>query len=154
MARWRSPSGARRPSPRSSPRWTGRAVPPDFRGKVALVTGVARVGQIGHAVALGFAEAGAKLVIADVNAVGLATRAKEFAAQGFDVRASAGDLTAPEAARKAVAQAREQLGGLDVVANVAGGLVNYGSALELSPEQLGPGRGANLQSTLHGAHAA
>ena len=129
-------------------------MPPDFRGKVALVTGVARVGQIGHAVALGFAEAGAKLVIADVNAVGLATRAKEFAAQGFDVRASAGDLTAPEAARKAVAQAREQLGGLDVVVNVAGGLVNYGSALELTPEQLERELAINLKTTFYVSQAA
>jgi len=129
-------------------------VPPDFRGKVALVTGVARVGQIGHAVALGLAEAGAKLLIADVNAVGLATRAKEFAAQGFDVRASAGDLTTPEAARKAVAQAREQLGGLDVVVNVAGGLVNFGSALELNPEQLERELAVNLKTTFYVSQAA
>src|SRR5438128_49 len=46
-------------------------MPPDFRGKVALITGVGRVGQIGHAVARGFGRAGAQLVIADVNAAGL-----------------------------------------------------------------------------------
>src|SRR5438128_2896514 len=154
MARWGSPSGARRRSPTSSPPWTRRAVPPDFRGKVALVTGVARVGQIGHAVAFGFAAAGAKLVIADVNAVGLATRAKEFVTQGFDVRASAGDLTTPEAARKAVAVAREQLGGLDVVVNVAGGLVNFGSALELTPEQLERELAINVKTTFYVSQAA
>jgi len=38
---------------------------PDFRGKVALVTGVGRVGQIGHAIAQGLGRAGAKLVLAD-----------------------------------------------------------------------------------------
>src|SRR3989475_13234569 len=146
-ARWRSPSGARRPSPRSSPRWTGRAVPPDFRGKVALVTGVARVGQIGHAVALGFAAAGAKLVIADVNAVGLATRAKEFVSQGFDRRASAGDLPTPEAARQAVAVAREQLGGLDVVVNVAGGLGDFGSGLRLTPGPPRPEPALHVKTT-------
>jgi len=129
-------------------------VPPDFRGKVALVTGVARVGQIGHAVALGFAAAGAKLVIADVNAVGLATRAKEFVTQGFDVRASAGDLTTPEAARQAVAVAREQVGGLDVVVNVAGGLVNFGSALELTPEQLERELAINVKTTFYVSQAA
>src|SRR2546426_11966840 len=105
-------------------------MPPEFLGKVVLVTGVGRVGQSGHAVARGFGRAGAQLVIADVNATGLADRAKEFAAEGFAVHAEAGDLTTPDAARRAVAGARERFGGLDVVVNVAGGLVSYGPVLE------------------------
>jgi len=129
-------------------------VPPEFRGKVALVTGVGRVGQIGHAVARGFGRAGAKLVIADVNAPGLAERAKEFAAEGFDVRSVAGDLTTPEAARHAVAAAREQFGGLDVVVNVAGGLLHYGSALDLKPEQLDRELAVNISTTFYVSQAA
>ena len=58
-------------------------MPADLRGKVALITGVGRVGQIGHAVARGVGRAGAKLLLADVNAVGLADRVKEFAAEGI-----------------------------------------------------------------------
>ncbi len=57
-------------------------MPPEFRGKVVLVTGVGRVGQIGHAVARGFGRAGAQLAIADVNAASLVDRAKEFTAEG------------------------------------------------------------------------
>jgi len=129
-------------------------VPPEFRGKVALITGVGRVGQIGHAMARGFGRAGAKLVIADVNATGLAERAKEFAAEGFDVRSLAGDLTRPEAARRAVAAAREQFGGLDVVVNVAGGLLNYGSALDLQPEQLDRELAVNIMTTFYVSQAA
>src|SRR3989449_3202779 len=112
-------------------------MPPDFRGKVALVTGVGRVGQIGHAVARGFGRTGAQLVIADVNAAGLADRAKEFTAEGFAVHAVAGDLTAPDAARRAGAEARRRFGGLDVVVNVAGGVVDYGPGLRLQPAGLG-----------------
>src|SRR5258708_5219121 len=112
-------------------------MPPDLRGKVVLVTGVGRVGQIGHAVARGFGRAGAQLVIADVNAAGLADRAKEFTAEGFVVHAAAGDLTTPDAARRAVALARERFGGLDVVVNVAGGLVGYGPVLDLKPHPVG-----------------
>src|SRR2546423_13600594 len=96
-------------------------MPADFRGKVALVTGVGRVGQIGHAVARGLGRAGAKLVLADVNAVGLADRVKEFAGEGIAAKASAGDLTQPDAARVAAAAAQSHFGGLDVVGNVAGG---------------------------------
>jgi len=129
-------------------------VVPDFRGKVALITGVGRVGQIGHAVARGFGQAGAKLVIADVNAAGLADRTREFAAEGFDVRPSAGDLTTPEAARQAVAIATAQFGGLDVVVNVAGGLLNYGSALELTPDKLDRELAVNVKTTFYVSQAA
>lgn len=127
---------------------------PDFRGKIALITGVGRVGQIGHAVARGFGQAGAKLVIADLNAAGLADRTKEFTAQKFDVRASAGDLTTPEAARQAVATAIAEFGGLDVVVNVAGGLLNYGSALALTPEKLDREFAVNVKTTFYVSQAA
>ena len=127
---------------------------PDFRGKIALITGVGRVGQIGHAVARGFGQAGAKLVIADLNAAALADRTKEFAAQGFDVRGSAGDLTTPEAARQAVATATAQFGGLDVVVNVAGGLLNYGSALALTPEKFERELAVNVRTTFYVSQAA
>ncbi len=96
-------------------------MPADLRGKVALVTGVGRVGQIGHAVARGMGRAGAKLLLADVNAVGLADRVKEFAAEGITAKVSAGDLTQPDAARAAAAAAQTQYGGLDILVNVAGG---------------------------------
>src|SRR5437763_2257908 len=111
-------------------------MPADFRGKVALVTGVGRVGQIGHAVARGLGRAGAKLVLADVNAVGLADRVKEFAGEGIAAKASAGDLTQPEAARVAAAAAQSHFGGLDVVVNVAGGFFSYGPFTEVKPEIL------------------
>ena len=127
---------------------------PDLHGKVALITGVGRVGQIGHAVAKGFAEAGAKLVLADVNAVGLADRVREFKAAGRRVASSAGDLTTPAAARAAVAVARQEFGGLDVVVNVAGGLVNYGSALDLTPEQLEKELAVNVKTAFYVSQAA
>src|SRR5438552_19148434 len=127
-----SPSHSAAPLP-----WTRSSrMPPDFRGKVALITGVGRVGQIGHAVARGFGRAGAQLVIADVNAAGLADRAKEFTGEGLPVHAAAGDLTTPDAYRRAEAVARERFGGLDVVVNVAGVVESYGPVLDLNPERL------------------
>ncbi len=124
-------------------------MPPDLRGKVVLVTGVGRVGQIGHAVARGFGRAGAQLVIADVNAAGLADRAKEFTAEGFVVHAAAGDLTTPDAARRAVA-----FGGLDVVVNVAGGLVSYGPVLDLKSERLELELAINVKTAFYVSQAA
>src|SRR2546429_942292 len=123
-------------------------MPADFRGKVALVTVVGRVGQIGHAVARGLGRAGAKLVLADVNAVGLADRVKEFAGEGIAAKASAGDLTQPDAARVAAAAAQSHFGGLDVVVNVAGGVFCYGPFTPVKTQILEPGFAGYFKTTL------
>jgi NAD(P)-dependent dehydrogenase (short-subunit alcohol dehydrogenase family) len=108
----------------------------DFHGKVVIVTGVGQEGQIGHAVAEAFARAGAKLVIADRNAVGLAQRAKEFAALGAEVRPAAGDLTEPDVARWVIEQAMENFGRVDVLVNVAGGMTGTGDVTESEADVL------------------
>jgi NAD(P)-dependent dehydrogenase (short-subunit alcohol dehydrogenase family) len=126
----------------------------DYRGKVALVTGVGRVGQIGHAVARGLGRAGAKLLLADVNAVGLADRVKEFAAEGIVAKSSAGDLTQPDAARAAAAAAQSHFGGLDVVVNIAGGLFSYGPFTEIKPETLDREIAVNFKTAFFTCQAA
>ncbi len=99
----------------------------DLVGRVALVTGVARVGQIGHAVAAALGAAGARLVLADRSAEALDERLREFAAARVEAAASPGDLTEPHAARAAVGFAEARFGGLDIVVNVAGGLTSHGA---------------------------
>jgi NAD(P)-dependent dehydrogenase (short-subunit alcohol dehydrogenase family) len=102
----------------------------DFSGKVALVTGVGRAGQIGNAVALALGAAGARIVACDRNAVGVAQRVREFLDQGIEARPAAGDLTEPDVAALAVETAIRHFGRLDVVINVAGGLTTFGPAAE------------------------
>ncbi|MGH7630896.1 MAG: SDR family NAD(P)-dependent oxidoreductase [Gemmatimonadales bacterium] len=97
-----------------------------FRDRVVLVTGVGRAGQIGHAVALAFGRAGARLVAADLDAVGVSRCVREFQAAGLDAQPSAGDLTVPDIAALAVETALRHYGRLDAVINVAGGLTTYG----------------------------
>jgi len=97
-----------------------------FRDRVVLVTGVGRAGQIGHALALAFGRAGARLVAADLDAVGVSHRVREFQAAGIDAQPSAGDLTVPDIAALAVETALRTYGRLDAVINVAGGLTTYG----------------------------
>lgn len=101
-------------------------MPAELAGRVALVTGVGRVGQIGHAVAAGLGAAGARLVLADRSAESLDERVREFAAARVEAAPSPGDLTDPRAARAAVGLAEARYGGLDIVVNVAGGLTSYG----------------------------
>jgi NAD(P)-dependent dehydrogenase (short-subunit alcohol dehydrogenase family) len=129
-------------------------VPPEFSGKTVLVTGVGRVGQIGHAVAAAFGRAGASLVIADLHADTLDERVRELAASGVTVRGSAGDLTTPDAARRAVRVATEQLGGLDAAVNVAGGFTYSGSTLDVTPEVLERELAINLKTAFYVSQAA
>lgn len=126
----------------------------DFTGKVVLVTGVSRVGQIGHAVAAGFGKAGARLVICDISAVNVAARAKEFMEQGFECRAAAGDLTEPDVAQWAVDEAVQTYGQLDVVANVAGGLTAVGPVLETETEVFDREIAINVKTTYLVSRAA
>jgi NAD(P)-dependent dehydrogenase (short-subunit alcohol dehydrogenase family) len=98
----------------------------DFSGKSVLVTGVARAGQIGHAVAHALGKAGACLVAVDKNAVAVAERVKEFAAEHIEARPAAGDLTEADVAALAIETALKHYGRLDVIVNVAGGLTTFG----------------------------
>jgi len=125
-----------------------------FEGKVVLVTGVARVGQIGHAVALAFGRAGAKLVLCDRNAVEAAARAKEFEAEGIEARPTAGDLTEPDIARLAVETAIRHFGRLDVVVNVAGGLTTFGPVEQTSTADFDREIAINLKTTFLVSQAA
>ena len=105
--------------------------PFDFSGKVVLITGVARPGQIGHGVAMAFGGAGAKLVLADLNAVAVAERGREFTTLGIEAEPAAGDLTDPDVAAHAIEVAMKKFGRLDALVNVAGGLTTYGPADQL-----------------------
>jgi len=126
----------------------------DFTGKVALVTGVSRVGQIGHAVAEGFGKAGAKLVICDISAVNVAARAREFTEAGLTCKAAAGDLTEPDVAQWAVDEALQTYGQLDVVANVAGGLTGIKPMLETETDVFDREMAINVKTTYLVSRAA
>jgi len=126
----------------------------DFTGKVVLVTGVSRVGQIGHAVAAGFAQAGGKLVICDISAVNVAARAREFTQAGYPCKAAAGDLTEADVAQWAVDEAVQTYGQLDVVVNAAGGLTGVRSVLEAETSVFDREMAINVKTTYLVSRAA
>ena len=91
---------------------------PSFAGRTALVTGAAS--GIGRATALAFAAAGARVVLADINADEGAALAAAIQAQGGEalfVRADVADAAQVEAM---VAQAVARFGRLDCAFNNAG----------------------------------
>ena len=86
--------------------------------------------------------------------MGLADRVKEFAAEGISAKASAGDLTQPEAARAAAAAAQAQFGGIDILVNVAGGFFSYGPFTEVKPEILDRELAVNFKTAFYMCQAA
>ena len=92
--------------------------------KVAIVTGAAS--GIGRASAVLFAREGARLVIVDQNAEGLAETAKMIAGKGGGVQVLATDTSREENVKAYVGRAVDSFGALDVVyanAGVSGGIV-------------------------------
>nr|WP_203806811.1 SDR family NAD(P)-dependent oxidoreductase [Actinoplanes tereljensis] len=87
----------------------------ELTGKVAVVTGSGR--GLGLAYAKALAEAGAKVVVNDVDAAAVAAAVKEIGPAAFGVTAAIGDTASADAL---VAAAVEQFGRLDVLVTNAG----------------------------------
>src|SRR3989454_12032868 len=88
-------------------------------GKVAIVTGAAT--GIGRATARLFAQAGARLVLADVRGDELERTVAEVRAAGGDALAQTADLARPVDCAAVGAAAVRAAGRLDVVFNHSGG---------------------------------
>lgn len=103
--------------------------PFSLEGKTALVTGASR--GIGRAIALAFAEAGAKVALLARSRFDLDTVVAEI---GGDALAVACDVTEPEQIDAAVAEVRERLGPVDVLVNNAGGPVFNAPFIDIRSE--------------------
>ena len=87
-------------------------------GKVALITGGSS--GIGKSIALTYAEAGAKVVIASRKQENLDKVAEEIGARGRESLAIATDVKIPEQVDNMVKQTVEKFGRLDIMVNNAG----------------------------------
>jgi NAD(P)-dependent dehydrogenase (short-subunit alcohol dehydrogenase family) len=85
-----------------------------FGGLAVLVTGAAR--GFGAAAARAFADGGARLLLADIDAEGLAATAASLPG----ALSEAGDMADPATARRLVARAAAAFGRLDIAVNNAG----------------------------------
>ena len=94
-------------------------------GKVAVVTGAGgRGNSIGRAYALGFANAGASVVVADLNEAGAKAVAEEIVAAGGQAIGVAVDVADEASTLAMAAAAADAFGGVDILINNAGLMVD------------------------------
>jgi NAD(P)-dependent dehydrogenase (short-subunit alcohol dehydrogenase family) len=99
----------------------------DLSGKVALITGASR--GIGEALALAFAAAGAKLVLASRKQEGLDQVAQQIRAGGGEALALAAHTGDPAAVNRLVEEAVAVFGGVDILVNNAATNPHFGPLL-------------------------
>lgn len=122
-----------------------------LNGRVAVVTGAAW--GLGTAIARRLAEAGASVVIADIDEEKAGETAAEFAATGATARAvrmDAGDIAQIEAVAEF---AERELGSIDVWVNNAG-VVSNAPLFDLSDEEWERTIAINLRGTFAGSRSA
>jgi NAD(P)-dependent dehydrogenase (short-subunit alcohol dehydrogenase family) len=95
----------------------------DTNERVAVVTGAA--GGIGRAIARRFADAGTRVVIADIRQEAAASTATELSSEtGTDLLGIAADVTDSSSVQQLVAQTVEKYGRVDHLVNCAGMSLN------------------------------
>jgi 2-deoxy-D-gluconate 3-dehydrogenase len=123
----------------------------DLSGKTAIVTGGAL--GIGQAIARRLAEAGAAVVIADINIEAAKTTADEIASRRAKAFALRADASRVEDAQATVRQAVERFGRLDILVNNAG-IFPFTPVLDLPEAQWDRVLDLNLKGAFFHAQAA
>jgi NAD(P)-dependent dehydrogenase (short-subunit alcohol dehydrogenase family) len=103
-------------------------------GKVAVLTGVSRPGQVGETVARWFAERGAAVVLIDRTGVDAEARANELRNAGYRASAARADLTDPSQLDTVSRTVANEFGGVDALVNIAGGFSVSGKVSDSDPE--------------------
>lgn len=99
----------------------------DFRGRVALVTGVGRKGQVGETIVDAFGRSGARVIMVEREAGTAREYAHALRARGGDAFAHACDLADPDAVAALLEDVSTQApAGVHALVHVAGGFARSG----------------------------
>jgi len=119
----------------------------DFEGRTALVTGAAR--NIGRAIALAFADAGANvgIIVNSSRNEGEAV-AEEVRQRGVKAAVAVGDIGSNQDCERMVAEITAQLGSIDTLVNNAARRPRE-AFLDITPEKWDSVLGSNLSSVFY-----
>lgn len=112
-------------------------------GKTAIVTGGAK--GIGQAIAYRLAEAGAKVLLADMDEAAAKAAAQELQSKGWTAEAIKTDVSQEEDIKAMIAAAQEKFGQLDILVNNAG-IYPSVSVADMTEEQFDKVVHVNLRS--------
>lgn len=121
-------------------------------GKVAVVTGAGgRGNSIGRAYAMGLAQAGATVVVADLNAEGAQKVTDEIVASGGKALAVGVDITQPASVAAMAKAAAQAFGGVDILVNNAALMaeLKHTSAVDIPIEEWNRIMNVNLTGALN-----
>ncbi len=117
--------------------------PLPLEGKVAVLTGVSRRGQVGEVVARTLAASGATVILIDRTGLEAEQRAQELRTGRLNAIALSADLTDPAQLDRVARVVSDQFDGVDALVNIAGGFSMSGNVADSDPEawarQLGIG---------------
>lgn len=119
----------------------------DLNGKIAVVTGGGS--GIGRGICGALADAGARVVVADVDADRAESVASALRARGAVARAEAVDVSNLASVERLAKAALSAFGGVDIVCNNAGVYIG-GSVRELTPDDWRWVMSVNLDGVYHG----
>lgn len=119
--------------------------------KIAIVTGGAS--GFGAAIAQRMAQAGACVMVADLNAAGAQGVAEKILAEGGKAASAAVDVSDRDSFERMAATTRDAFGGLDILVNNAGTTHRNKPALQVSEEEFDRVYKVNVKSLFWAAHS-
>ena len=122
-------------------------VPRLLEGRLALVTGAGQGN--GRALALGLAQAGARVIVTDVNAATVEETAQLVRAQGGEAWAFILDVTAAPACDALAARVGREIGNVDLLINNAGIIIRENTASPNAPANWKKTLDVNLNGTFN-----
>lgn len=125
-------------------------MPGDFSGQTAIVTGGAQ--GIGRSIATHLGEAGADVIIADIDGDKATETASELADEEIRAEPIQCDVTDLDEAMALADQTLDHFGSIDILVNNAG-IGSTGSILEFDPDEWDDVIAVNLTGAYHCAYA-
>lgn len=127
------------------------AIPFDLSERVAIISGASS--DMGDAIAKRYAEAGARVVLADIAEAGMERTRSALEDLGHAAICRVVDVGRQSEVEALVEFAREHFGGVDVMANIAG-IIHDAKVVDMQEQDLDRVLAVNLKGVFFGCQAA